>query len=137
MLATGQETDLNRFLASLTHAWREGEDRPLRHWRTRQDPFEVVWPEVCQWLANDLTQTGRALFERLQHNFRMSFRAGSSAHYSVESKRGVAIWSIVWSLVSTKNQHAMPSALERRYRATWIMNTLVTMSMKQPGNIER
>jgi hypothetical protein len=41
------------FLSSLYKAWQEGEVRPthrkkvaIRNWRTRQDPFEAVWPKV-------------------------------------------------------------------------------------------
>ena len=82
--ATGHETDLDQFLASLTNAWRDGEvrpthqsaPRPVRHWRTRQDPFEAVWPEICQWLANDPTQTAKALLERLQRYYPDVFPSG-------------------------------------------------------------
>jgi hypothetical protein len=64
-----RETDLDRFLASLTEAWREGEVRPthrattpkVRNWRTRKDPFEAVWPQISQWLENEPDQTGMAL----------------------------------------------------------------------------
>jgi hypothetical protein len=49
-----RDADLDWFLKSLATAWREGEVRPThragpkpsRHWRTRNDPFERVWPRV-------------------------------------------------------------------------------------------
>ncbi len=48
--------ELNRFVESLSTAWRDGEVRPThrkradgpRPWRTRRDPFEQVWPLVEQ-----------------------------------------------------------------------------------------
>jgi len=69
-----QKDDLTRFLSSLANAWRGGEVRPThhakakppRHWRTRKDPFEGVWPTVCRWLEADPDQTGKALLMRLQ-----------------------------------------------------------------------
>lgn len=52
------DDDLASFLASLSTAWHEGEVRPThranqkasRHWRTRKDPFESVWPRIVSWL---------------------------------------------------------------------------------------
>lgn len=66
--------DLTAFLTGLATAWRAGEVRPThtrkqtpaRTWRTRVDPFEAVWPEVCRWLAEDPDQNGKTLFIRLQ-----------------------------------------------------------------------
>ena len=68
-----RDADLDRFLASLESAWREGEVRPthqpkpkLEHyWRTRKDPFEAVWPEVIIWLEAEPDSTAKELFERL------------------------------------------------------------------------
>ena len=81
MLADGErpntplrrDEDLTKFLASLATAWREGEVRPThaqkarppRYWRTRPDPFETVWPEVCQRLEADPDMTGKDLFQQL------------------------------------------------------------------------
>jgi hypothetical protein len=78
MLANGEhpntpprrDEDLNRFLASLATAWRGGEVRPThtkkprppRYWRTRPDPFESVWPDVCRRLEADPDITGKELF---------------------------------------------------------------------------
>jgi hypothetical protein len=73
--ALPQKDDLARFLASLFAAWRIGEARPThrsvtkppRHWRTRTDPFETAWSQVCAWLEVDPDLTGLELFARLQH----------------------------------------------------------------------
>jgi hypothetical protein len=39
---------------------------PLRHWRTRSDPFASGWSQVREWLDVDPDLTGLELFERLQ-----------------------------------------------------------------------
>jgi hypothetical protein len=69
--------DLSRFLSGLSTAWHQGEvrathcklARPPRHWRTRQDPFALVWPTVLKWLELDPDQTGKDLLERLQREY--------------------------------------------------------------------
>ena len=69
-----RDADLERFLASLATAWREGEVRPThqpkpkikRWWRTRKDPFENVWPRVLVWLESEPDRTAKELFERLR-----------------------------------------------------------------------
>ena len=66
--------DLTDFLASLSTAWQTGEIRPThhapaksaRHWRTRKDPFEPVWPKICSWLEAAPDATGKDLLDRLQ-----------------------------------------------------------------------
>jgi hypothetical protein len=69
-----RDADLNRFLESLAHAWRDGEVRPThrpgpespRYWRTRADPFEDVWPNVVTWLEVEPDRTAKQLFARLR-----------------------------------------------------------------------
>jgi hypothetical protein len=69
-----RDVDLDRFLNSLTRAWRDGEVRPAhrsgpkppRHWRTRTDPFEATWPRVVNWLESEPDRTAKELLERLQ-----------------------------------------------------------------------
>ena len=66
--------NLTSFLASLSTAWRVGEVRPTHHnkprrprdYRTRLDPFESVWPELCQRLETKPDQTALELFDLLQ-----------------------------------------------------------------------
>ena len=66
--------DLDAFLHSLRTLWRDGEVRPThrkrfarpRHWRTRPDPFETVWPLIQEWLVDEPTATAKELFQRLQ-----------------------------------------------------------------------
>ena len=62
-----RHADLERFLASLATAWMDGEVRPThrakptaaRYWRTRQDPFEEVWPKVLVWLDSEPDHTAK------------------------------------------------------------------------------
>jgi len=71
--ARSTRTNITQFLDSLTTAWKSGEVRPThrrkpvaqRSWRTRQDPFEQVWPTVEGWLVNEPTVTAKELMGRL------------------------------------------------------------------------
>ena len=59
--------------ASCRILWKAGEVRPThrkpaqpaRTWRTRQDPFAEVWPQVLSWLEAEPDVTAKALFIRL------------------------------------------------------------------------
>jgi len=65
--------DLREFVRLLPELWREGEVRathrrkapPVRDWRTREDPFADVWPEVLGWLEREPERTGKEMFARL------------------------------------------------------------------------
>lgn len=77
---------LNEFLAQPPRLWKDGEDRPThrkyrtstteRHWRTRSDPFEAVWPEVLLWLGEAPDATTRSLFDRLIRKYPGEFSVG-------------------------------------------------------------
>jgi hypothetical protein len=79
---TSQE--LNRFVESLSTAWRDGEIRPThrkqstgpRTWRTRIDPFESVWPVIERWLEERPDANAKGLFHRLQTEMSVSFEPG-------------------------------------------------------------
>lgn len=66
--------ELDAFLGSLATAWRRGEVRPThqetpkpeRHWRTRKDPFEAVWPVIREWLGAAPDLTAIDILARLQ-----------------------------------------------------------------------
>ena len=69
-----RDMNLENFLRSLETLWRQGEARPThqavsrpeRHWRTRKDPFEDVWPKFVLWLNASPEQTATELMLRLQ-----------------------------------------------------------------------
>lgn len=71
--ATPVSKSLEDFLSQLPHLWHEGEVRPThrrellrpRAWRTRQDPFESVWPKLLGWLQQTPDATAMELFSRL------------------------------------------------------------------------
>jgi hypothetical protein len=79
-----RDAELDRFLGSLSTAWQEGEVRPThrqeplphRHWRTRQDPFDMVWPTVRAWLEEQPEKTAKDLFLRLQTDHAGRFSNG-------------------------------------------------------------
>jgi hypothetical protein len=79
---TSQE--LNRFVESLSMAWRDGEIRPThrkqsaepRTWRTRVDPFESVWPVIERWLEERPDANAKGLFHRLQAEMPARFEPG-------------------------------------------------------------
>jgi hypothetical protein len=50
--------------------------RPPRHWRTRKDPFEAVWPRVVAWLESEPDATAKRLLQRLQSGAPDSFPDG-------------------------------------------------------------
>ena len=74
---------LETFLATLPRLWRQGEPRPThrtkpaspRTWRTREDPFKDVWPEVLGWLQNEPEATAKELFERLRQGHPGGFQS--------------------------------------------------------------
>lgn len=65
---------LDRFVASLSAAWQQGEVRPThrkldsgpRYWRTRVDPFEATWLLVESWLNEQPDVNAKELLRRLQ-----------------------------------------------------------------------
>jgi hypothetical protein len=79
-----RDADLDGFLKSLAYAWRDGEIRPThrkgprppRHWRTRADPFETVWPRVVTWLEVEPDRTAKELFARLREGSTDAFTDG-------------------------------------------------------------
>jgi hypothetical protein len=84
-LSHGPEREsLEAFLDKLPELWHAGEVRPThrgeslspRSWRTRQDPFEHVWPEILLWLQQDPDSTAKSLMERLHQEFPSQFPDG-------------------------------------------------------------
>lgn len=73
----GRDADLEKFLESLATAWQEGEIRPThrakpraaRHWRTRPDPFDGVWPRIRGWLDVEPSRNATELMERLHDEY--------------------------------------------------------------------
>ena len=69
-----ERESLEQFLSALPQLWRAGEVRPThrkqvegaRSWRTREDPFMAVWPDVLSWLEAAPDITAKELFERVQ-----------------------------------------------------------------------
>jgi len=102
-----RDADLERFLASLATAWRQGEVRPThkpqprasRWWRTRPDPFEHVWPEVLVWLESEPDRTAKELFGRLRSDHPGQFRTGQlrTLQRRVKVWRGMAARRLIFA----------------------------------------
>jgi hypothetical protein len=59
-----------------------------RLYRTRKDPFESVWGEVCQWLVAQPQRNGRSIFDELQVR-----HAGQFANGQIRTlQRRIAEW---------------------------------------------
>src|SRR3954451_20141759 len=59
-----------------------------RTWRTREDPFQEVWPELCDRLTLPPGLQAKTLFEDLQRRFPVGSPTASSAPCSARSRRG-------------------------------------------------
>ena len=51
------------------HYRRSDKPRVPHTWRTRPDPFEGVWKEVCGWLSEAPERTAKSLLEELQQRY--------------------------------------------------------------------
>jgi hypothetical protein len=77
-------SELSGFVASFSTVWRDGEVRPThrkrssgpRTYRTREDPFEAVWPQVQRWLNEQPAANAKELFLRLQESMPGTFPPG-------------------------------------------------------------
>jgi hypothetical protein len=102
-----RDADLERFLASLATAWMAGEVRPThqrkpameRYWRTREDPFELVWPKVLVWLESEQDCTAKELFTRLCEEHPSTFQSGQlrTLQRRVKEWRKVAARRLIFS----------------------------------------
>lgn len=55
---------------------RTDKSKGPRLYRTRKDPFESVWDEVCQWLTEQPERTGKSVFDELQQQHPGQFANG-------------------------------------------------------------
>jgi len=102
----GRES-LEQFLAKLPHLWQQGEARPThrsgasqpRWWRTHEDAFAGVWPEILLWLQEDPEATAKSLFERLGRAYPGRFAAGQlrTLQRRIQEWRRVMAHELVYS----------------------------------------
>jgi hypothetical protein len=67
---------------------RSEKSKGPRLYRTRKDPFETVWDEVCQWLVAQPQRNGRSIFDELQQRDPGQFANGQIRTL----QRRIAIW---------------------------------------------
>ncbi len=80
-LETPHVKSIDRFFARLPSVWQKAEARftlkarvrPVRHWRTRKDPFEGAWCDVLLWLERDPDTTAKDLISRSSDAHRKRF----------------------------------------------------------------
>ena len=102
-----QQESLDQFLAQLPSLWQRDEARPThaprtrgpRHWRTRPDPFEGVWPEILAWLEEEPDITAKAVLDRLcsDHPERFSEAHLRTLQRGVKKWRGVMARKLVYA----------------------------------------
>ena len=121
-----RDADLDGFLRSLALAWRAGEvrpthrarTRPLRHWRTRQDPFETTWPRIVQWLEVEPHRTAKELFDRLRREQPGAFLPGQlrTLQRRVRDWRRLAARRLLFvdPTAATQNAFGSPIAVDAR-----------------------
>ncbi len=76
--------DFSRFLKELPNMWKRDEVRPThmqepskeRWWRTRQNPYESVWPEILLSLEQNPDIPAKELFLELQAKYPGQFQNG-------------------------------------------------------------
>ena len=59
-----------------------------RLYRSRKDPFEAVWDEVCAWLTAQPERNGRSIFNELQQRYPGQFADGQLRTL----QRHIAVW---------------------------------------------
>lgn len=59
-----------------------------RLYRSRKDPFEAVWDEVCAWLTVQPERNGRSVFNELQQRYPGQFADGQLRTL----QRHIAVW---------------------------------------------
>jgi hypothetical protein len=59
-----------------------------RLYRSRKDPFEAVWDEVCQWLSAQPERNGRSIFDELRQRYPGQFANGQLRTL----QRHIAVW---------------------------------------------
>lgn len=108
-------TSLKQFLSQLPILWQSGDARPThqkksnkpRYWRTREDPFKEVWPDVLQWLQKKPETTAKELFIRLQQDYPGIFIDCQlrTLQRRIKEWRKIMAKELVYSCMSTTNEH--------------------------------
>ena len=113
-----RDADLDRFMKSLAHAWRDGEVRPrIAQDPSRRgtgalarDPFEATWPRVVTWLESEPDRTAKELFERLRAEGPGDFAAGQvrTLQRRVKEWRRLAARRLVFAEPLADLAHGLP-----------------------------
>ncbi len=86
-----------------------------RTYRTRKDPFQAVWEEVCQWLTVQPKRTGGSVFDELQQRSPGQFADGQlrtlQRHIQLWRAKTVLAFDDDWTDVDGIVQPTLPRPL--------------------------
>jgi hypothetical protein len=86
-----------------------------RWWRTRKDPFEAVWAEVCHWLHDRPERTAKSVFQELQQKYPEQYRDGQlrtlQAHVKQWRAQAIVTFDDQWLAEEVLADQTMPGPL--------------------------
>jgi hypothetical protein len=86
-----------------------------RLYRTRKDPFEAVWDEVCQWLTEQPERTGRSVFDDLQQRYPGQFANNQlrtlQRHIQLWRAKTILAFDDQWTEIEGIVQQSLPRPL--------------------------
>lgn len=79
---------------------RTKKPRAPHTWRTRENPFEKIWNEVCMWLEEQPELTAKSIFEDLQQQYPGKFKDGQlrtlQRHVKVWRSKAILTFDYDW-----------------------------------------
>jgi hypothetical protein len=94
---------------------RSEKSKGPRTYRSRKDPFEAVWEEVCHWLTAQPERNGRSIFDELQLRYPGQFANGQlrtlQRHIAVWRTKTVLAFDDDWTDVEGIVQQTLPRPL--------------------------
>ena len=92
---------LNLYKEKETRRYRRNKKvKVSRHWRTRENPFEEVWDEVCSWLKDRPDRTAKSIFLELQRRYPGVYKNGQlrtlQRHIKVWRSKAILSFNYEW-----------------------------------------
>ena len=90
---------------------RSQKSKGRRLYRTRKDPFEAVWDEVCQWLTDKPERNGRSIFDELQQRYPGQYADGQlrTLHRHIATWRAETVLAFDDGVTGDLEHLALPS----------------------------
>jgi hypothetical protein len=90
-----------------------------RWWRTRKDPFESAWNEICKWLENNPEKTATSILFELQKKYPGKYKDGQLRTL----QRRVQTWRK--NTIITFNESWINEDLKAKVGAHWELNAIM------------